>query len=119
MQEWTILSETEKESYVEFHEIAFKDDINHAEKVIMLSPRWSIISGYYGMHDLTKLFLAKRYSVKLSSPNIHTKAIRVLEEFIKDEEIKKKLLELLKEANHIYFSTERLKEKVLPTLLKK
>lgn len=119
MRDWTELPATEKENYVDFHRKFFEEDLKHAEKNLLEFPRWSIISGYYSMHNVTKLFLAKKYNLKISSPDIHAKTIWALEEFIKDEDLKKRLLQLLKEAKDIYYSVERLKEKVLPVLLKR
>lgn len=116
---WTKLPATEKENYIDFHKKAFEEDLKHAEKNLLEFPRWSIISGYYAMHDVTKLFLAQKYNLKLSSPDIHAKTIRTLGRVIKDENLKKKLLKLLKEAKDMYYSVERLKEKVLPVLLKR
>jgi hypothetical protein len=112
-----MLPATEKENYLKFHKTAFEEDLKHSEKNILDFPRWSIISGYYCMHDLTKLFLSKRFNVKITSPEIHRKAIGALEYFIKDEKLKHHLLELLKEAKEIFFSSERLKEKVVTALL--
>ena len=116
---WSVLPVTEKENYCAFHKNAFVEDIKHAEKNILDFPRWSIISGYYGMHDVTKLFLAQKFTIKVASPEIHAKTIEALEYFIKEEELKRKLIELLKEAKNIYYSSERLKEKTLPVLLKR
>ncbi len=116
---WTDLPATEKANYVDFHQTAAEDDLKHAEKNILDFPRWSIISGYYCMHDLTKLFLAEKFNVKVSSPEIHAKTIEALEHFIKDDRLKNRLLELLKEAKNIYYSAERLKERTLPTLLRR
>ena len=116
---WTILPATEKENYIFFHRNAFEEDLKHSERNILEFPRWSIISGYYCMHNLTKLFLAERFNIKLSSPEIHAKTIQALEHFIKDDALKNKLLELLKEAKSSYYNAERLKEKTLPTLLRK
>ena len=116
---WHDLPATEKSAYLEFHRKSFEEDLKHAEKNILEFPRWSIISGYYCMHDLTKLFLATKFNVKISSPEIHAKAIEALEHFVKDEGLKTKLLSLLKEAKNIYYSAERLKEKTLPILLKR
>ena len=116
---WIKLPATEIENYVKFHENAFKEDLAHAERNVFEFPRWSIISGYYCMHDVTKLFFAKNYGLKITSPGIHIKTIRALEHFINDEKLKVKLLKLLKEAKNVYFNAERLKEKVLPVLLKK
>jgi hypothetical protein len=116
---WVTLPATEKENYLNFHKNAYEDDLKHAEKNILEFPRWSIISGYYCMHNITKLFLAEKFNIKMSSPNIHVKTIIVLEQLIADKNTKIKLLELLKEAKDIYYSAERLKERTLPTLLRR
>ena len=71
------------------------------------------------MHDVTKLFLAKRFNIKIVSPNIHAKTILAVEEIITDQKLKTKLIELLQEAKATYYNIERLKEKSLPLLLKK
>jgi hypothetical protein len=118
-ERWADLPATEKENYLAFHRNASEEDLKHAEKNILDFPRWSIISGYYCMHNMTKLFLAERFNIKISSPDIHAKTIDALEHFIKDDRLKEKLLELLKEAKDIYYSAERLKERTLPVLLKR
>lgn len=116
---WHVLPATEIDNYLEFHKNAFDEDLRHAEKNVLEFPRWSIISGYYSMHNITKLFLAKKFNIKITSPEIHAKAIMALEHFIKDEGIRRKLIVLLKDAKGIYYSAERLKEKTLPVLLKR
>ena len=116
---WSVLPATEKENYLVFHRAAFEEDQKHAEKNLLDFPRWSIISGYYCMHNVTKLFLAEKFNVKISSPEIHAKTIEALEHFIKNDELKKKLLDLLKDAKDIYYSVERLKEKTLPAMLRR
>lgn len=116
---WHNLPATEKENYIIFHRIASEDDLRHAEKNALEFPRWSIISGYYCMHDLTKLFLAEKFNIKISSPEIHAKTITALEHFIKDSQMKEQLIRLLKEAKNTYYNAERLKEKTLLLLLKR
>ncbi len=115
---WSVLSPQERENYLVFHRTAYLDDLKHAEKVALKFPRWSIISGYYAMHDVTKLFLAKKFAIKVSTPKIHEKTIEVLKEKIQDAQTKERLLKLLREAKEVYFNVERLKEKVLPELLR-
>jgi len=117
--EFNQLPATEKENYLEFHKLSYKDDLKHAEKNVLEFPRWSVISGYYAMHDLTKLFLANKFSIKITSPEIHAKTIRAIEFYIKDDNLKKEILELLDKAKEIFFNAERLKEKIIPLLLKK
>lgn len=116
---WSNLPATEKENYIHFHKNAYEEDLRHSEKNIIDFPRWSIISGYYCMHNITKLFLADRFRIKISSPDIHAKTILALEHFIKDEALKKRLSFLLDQAKNVYYSAERLKEKTLPVLLKR
>ncbi len=116
---WTTLPATEKDNYLTFHKTAYEEDLKHAEKNVFEFPRWSIISGYYCMHNITKLFLAQKFNLKISSPEIHAKTIAALEHNIQNPEIKQKLTTLLKEAKDIYYSAERLKEKTLPILLKR
>ena len=116
---WIDLPATEKENYLDFHKQVYEEDLRHAIKNLLEFPRWTIISGYYSMHNITKLFLAQQYNIKITSPEIHRKTILALEEFIKDKQIQNKLLSLLKKAKDIYYSSERLKEKVLPLLLKR
>ncbi|MEK6846200.1 MAG: hypothetical protein AABY26_05545, partial [Nanoarchaeota archaeon] len=60
----------------------------------------------------------QKLNIKVSSPDIHAKTIEVLEHFITDKELKEKLIILLKEAKNAYFDIERLREKVVPLMLK-
>ena len=116
---WELLPATEKNNYIEFHELAYKEDLRHSEKNIIDFPRWSIISGYYAMHDITKLFLAEKFNIKVSSPDIHSKTLDILEQAIIDKKLKEKLLGLLREAKSTYYNVERLKERALPILLRR
>lgn len=117
-KEEIILSPQERENYLAFHQLTYLDNLEHSQEVALKHPRWSIISGYYAMHDITKLFLAKKFAIKITSPSIHEKAIEALKERIQDEKTKKEVLSLLTEAKEFYFNIERLKERVLPELLR-
>ncbi len=114
-----ILPATERENFLLFHELAFKEDLGLAKKLVVEYPRWSIIIGYYSMHDITKFYLGKKFNVKIGPPNVHGQAILALEHFIPDPVLKSRVMKLLREAKDIYFDVERLKEKALPALLKK
>ncbi len=59
------ISELELGRYVNFFESSYKDNLEHSKKNILEFPRWSIISGYYAMHDITKLFIAKKFRIKI------------------------------------------------------
>lgn len=80
------ISELELGRYLNFFENSYKDDLEHSKSNIETFPRWSIISGYYAMHDITKLFLAKKFRIKILL-EIHATAIKVLNELIRNREI--------------------------------
>ena len=86
------INETELNRYIEFFTESYKDNLNHATANVDSYPRWTIISGYYAMHDISKLLIAKIYRFKIEK-EIHATTIKVLRELIKDEETTKLLEE--------------------------
>jgi hypothetical protein len=84
------IQETELGRYVEFFSESYKDNLGHAESNTEKYPRWAIISGYYAMHDVSKLLIAKIYRFKIER-EVHATTIKVLRELIKDEETVKLL----------------------------
>lgn len=80
------ISELELARYVSFFEGSYLDNLAHSEAVLSAFPRWSIISGYYAMHDITKLLLAKKFRIKIEL-EVHATTIKVLGELIKNKEI--------------------------------
>lgn len=82
--------EDERNRYLNFFSNSYKENLQHSQFVIKKFPRWSIISGYYTMHDLAKLFLADKFGVKIEF-NVHETTIIVLKELTKDKEIIKTL----------------------------
>lgn len=112
------LSEKEKEDWLWFHENAYKEDLRIAEKLMIESPRWSIVAGYYAMHDLTKLYLGKIKGWKISGELIHSKAIELLSEALKEQPEKGKVLRLIKEAEKEIDETLRLHENTVISFLR-
>src|SRR3989344_3221947 len=82
--------ETEKSRYLDFFSNSYKENLEHSKFNLSNFPRWSIISGYYAMHDITKLFLADKFSIKIEF-NVHQTTIEVIQELVKDKEIIKML----------------------------
>ena len=72
--------------YENFFESSYKDNLEHSKFVKTAFPRWSIISGYYAMHDITKLLLAKKFRLKIEI-EVHATTIKVLAELVKNREI--------------------------------
>jgi hypothetical protein len=72
------ISHYEKPRYINFFETTYKDDLELCKFVLEKHPRWSIISGYYAMHDVTKLFLAMNYGYKVHDIDVHSTTISLL-----------------------------------------
>ncbi len=79
------LGELEKKDYIKFYKDSWKEDLAVAETLVEKSPKWSIISGYYAMHDLAKLFLATK-GIKVSGKFVHVAVIEALRSVIEKEE---------------------------------
>lgn len=82
--------ETEKERYTNFFSSSWKENLAHSKDCLKKYPRWSIISGYYSMHDIAKLFLADRFSIRVDK-NVHESVIIILKELVKDKQISEML----------------------------
>lgn len=80
------IAELELERYVNFFENSYTDNLEHSNANLTRFPRWAIISGYYAMHDITKLLLAKKFRIKIEF-EVHATTIKVLRELIKNREI--------------------------------
>lgn len=78
--------ETELERYVNFFEVSYMENLEHCKAVIEKFSRWSIISGYYAMHDMTKLFLVKKFGIKVNF-NVHRTTLDILKKISKDKEV--------------------------------
>ena len=91
------LNEVEREIWIKFHEFAYKDDLELSKKIKNTNPRWSIISGYYAMHDIAKLYLGKIHNIKILGENVHKQTIDNLKVVLKKEE-SNKIFELLRSA---------------------
>ncbi len=93
------ISDLEIERYVNFFENSYQDNQNHSKANIGTFPRWSIISGYYAMHDITKLLLAKEFRIRIVK-EVHATTIKVLRELIKNREI----TDLIEKGYHEFIS---------------
>lgn len=80
------IGEFELERYTNFFNRSYQDNFEHCKTNLERFPRWSIISGYYSMHDITKLLLAKQFRLKMEL-EVHSVTIKVLRELIKNKEL--------------------------------
>lgn len=79
------IRETELDRYVNFFSESYLDNLRHSKTNMETFPRWSIISGYYAMHDVSKLLIAKIYRLKIDR-EVHATTIKVLRELLNDKE---------------------------------
>ncbi len=93
------IGELELKRYTNFFKHSYLDNFSHGQAVLKTFPRWSIISGYYAMHDITKLLLAKQFRLKVEL-EVHATTIKVLEEAVKNQE----LIGMLKQGYHEFIS---------------
>ncbi|MBI2564594.1 hypothetical protein HYV79_01230 [Candidatus Woesearchaeota archaeon] len=92
------LTPQEKTYYEQFLQYTYQDNIQTAEFLLLKHPRWSIIAAYYAMHDISKLYLTKKFNLKFSNPEIHAAVIQALRELVKRNDI----LELIESAEEEY-----------------
>jgi len=110
------LSAIEQADYIKFHQDSYKEDLEVANKLSLISPRWTVIVGYYAMHDLTKLYLSSQHNLKLSQRGVHSAAISALRKVLGDKETRAKAIKLLKQAEDIY-NIYGFKAQALPVIL--
>lgn len=113
-----LLGEKEREEWIWFHENAWNEDLKLAEELMLRSPRWSIVAGYYAMHDLTKLYLGKIRGWKVAGEFIHAKTIELLAEALRDEPDRGKILGLIREAEKEIGEALRAHESTVVKLLR-
>lgn len=102
MVEEQFLSEEERKNWIEFLENSYKEEKKLAEEIVLKFPRWSIICGYFAMHDLAKLYLAKTHDIKVSGEKTHSRTIFLLKKYIIETEERKRVISLLEEADKEY-----------------
>ena len=108
------INELELQRYVNFFENSYLDNLDHANSVIKTFPRWSIISGYYAMHDISKLLIAKKFSIKIDF-EVHSTTIKVLRELINKKELFDMLETGYKEFLHLANDLEEAKKERVKT----
>ncbi|MBU0979654.1 MAG: hypothetical protein KJ709_02520 [Nanoarchaeota archaeon] len=111
------LTTEEASRWIAFHDNAYKEDQEMADKVLTDSPRWSIIMAYYSMHNISKLYLAKVHNLKISGENVHAKTLFFISKYAKKDS--KKIIPLLEQAKQEYEAITSSSVWVIPRLLSK
>jgi len=103
------INEFELDRYINFFTVCYNDDLGNCEFVLEKHPRWSIISGYYAMHDITKLLFAKNYRIRVNKQETHATTIDVLAILLTEKDIIKlfqKGYEYSQMASELYLARE-------------
>ena len=69
------------------------------------------------MHGVTKLFLGKKFNIKIRPPDTHAQTIEAFRLYINEEGIKRRLFSLLKRAEDAIISLRGIDDSLLPELL--
>jgi hypothetical protein len=103
------INDLEMNRYLGFFENSWRDNLKHCEKNINDFPRWSLISGYYVMHDITKLLIAKKLRIKIDF-NVHKTTVIILKEILSNEYLAKVLEKSYKEFLSLVSDLEEAKK---------
>jgi len=115
---WDIMDITEKEVYVRWHDFAYQDDLESAELLTEQHPRNTIVLGYYSMHNIAKKYLGDVFSIKIPQDDTHSSTLSALKEKIEKEVTRKRVLELMKQAQNEYNIFSKPNPELLPALLR-
>lgn len=111
------MTKQDKEDYLNWHKLRFEKDFKLAKELQEKDKNWSIIIGYYSMHNITKYFLATKNIFLRDKHNIHEKCIEELEQLcMTNLQTLKDTLYLLKKAKEQYDNFFEPKE--LPLVLR-
>lgn len=119
MEEQQKLTTEERETWLWFHNNAYKEDINLAKKLLISNPRWSIICAYYSMHNLAKLYLGKIHNLKITGENVHARTLQLFDEMLKENKEKERIIKILKGAQNEFESIQRVSERTPYFMLKR
>ncbi len=109
----------EKERYTSFHQMNYQIDIESAIKFLEIqNPKYTVVAGYYAMLNVTLWYFAKYFNLKISEEDtgVHTNCLIVLEKYVKEENLKQKIINLLEEAKKEFVSFTLLKKNKEETL---
>jgi len=118
------IASLEKENYVSFHWENYRVDLESALNFLGTgNAKYSVIAGYYAVLNITLWYFAKYFNLKISEEKtgVHKNCLVVLENFVSEEKLKKKIITLLEEAQKEFNSFTILKksrEQTLPVMLK-
>ena len=104
------LAPYDREAYLMFHRLAYREDLELSRTLLARSPRWSIITGYYAMHNLAKLYLGAEHGIRITGEHIHESVVRELDKALRHTSERKRLLDLLATADAAFKGLQQPRE---------
>ncbi|HDR53806.1 MAG TPA: hypothetical protein ENN60_04045 [archaeon] len=87
------LNDLELDRFLRVYEQGYMENLKCMDFVLDPFPRWSVVVGYFAMHDISKLLIAKKQMLKVKGEKAHKVAIELLKELVKDKTMAKMLEE--------------------------
>lgn len=118
------IEKVEKDRYVSFHFDNYKIDFDSTKLFLeQKNSKYAVIAGYYAVLNITLWYFAKYFNLKISEQDtgVHKNCLIVLEHFVHDKNLKKKVINMLEEAKKEFTSfiiLKQNKEETLPLILK-
>lgn len=110
------LTSVDRSRWIQFHDAAYKEDQKMSEELLIKSPRWSVITAYYAMHDISKLYLAKIHDIKVVGKDVHEQTIHFISKYMEKE--REKVVQLLEDAKKKFDAITRSSVGIIPSLLR-
>ena len=92
------LNPLERERYIKWHKENAQVDLRDAESIIYKTQKWSIIAGYYAMHNAAKYYLGNVFGIKITAPSAHDETLKVLEKTLIKSPTYKEIKKLIEKA---------------------
>ncbi|MBR9689744.1 MAG: hypothetical protein GOV01_02535 [Candidatus Altiarchaeota archaeon] len=86
------LTDFELDRFLNTYEKGYQDNLKCMDFVLDKFPRWGIVIGYFAMHDISKLLIAKKQMLKVNT-NAHKNTIELLRGLVQDRSLTKLLEE--------------------------
>ena len=92
------LSPLERDRYILWQKENAELDLQDAEAILEKSKKWSIIAGYYAMHNAAKYYLGKVFNIKITAPSAHDDTLKILESTLIKSPTYKEIKKLIEKA---------------------
>ncbi|MBR9689924.1 MAG: hypothetical protein GOV01_03445 [Candidatus Altiarchaeota archaeon] len=76
------ITDIELDRFLVTYEQGYQENLNCMNYVLESFPRWSIVIGYFAMHDISKLLIAKKQQLKTTGKDAHQTVIELITDLV-------------------------------------